>query len=141
MALWLIGLWVAALFVAGFYFGRYSGAFSGESLDPVPVQLAAETPSTSIKTEQPPAVPQNNGVAKVLIQNMKFNPPTIEVQKGAIVEWTNSDITPHTATSGTFDSRTIESDKSWRHTFTEVGSFPYACTFHPEMRGTVTVKE
>jgi len=141
MSLWLIGLWVATLFVAGFYIGRYSGAFSGDSLEPVPVAQVIENTSSATKAAQPPPTPDSGGVTKVMIENMKFDPPTIEVQKGAIVEWTNSDITPHTATSGSFDSGSIDSDKSWRHAFTEGGSFPYACTFHPEMKGTIIVKE
>jgi mono/diheme cytochrome c family protein len=79
-------------------------------------------------------------VVQVLIRNMKFNPPSLEVKKGDIVEWKNEDITPHTATSATFDSASIDPDKSWRHTFTEAGSFPYTCTFHPDMKAAIIVK-
>ena len=31
-------------------------------------------------------------------------------------------------------------DQSWQHTFTEPGDFPYACTFHPDMKADVVVK-
>jgi mono/diheme cytochrome c family protein/plastocyanin len=79
-------------------------------------------------------------VVQVVIRNMKFNPPNLEVKKGDVVEWKNDDITPHTATSATFDSASIDPDKSWRHTFTEAGSFPYTCTFHPDMKAAVIVK-
>ncbi len=79
-------------------------------------------------------------VVHVVMKNMKFDPATIEVKSGDTVEWTNEDITPHTSTSAKFDSASIDSDKSWRHTFTETGDFPYACTFHPDMKGAVIVK-
>jgi plastocyanin len=71
---------------------------------------------------------------------MKFDPPNLVVKKGDIVEWKNDDITPHTATSPTFDSGPINPEKSWRHTFTEAGSFSYSCTFHPAMKAAIVVK-
>jgi plastocyanin/mono/diheme cytochrome c family protein len=79
-------------------------------------------------------------VMTVVIQNMKFNPPTLEVHKGDTVEWKNEDLTPHTATSAKFDSGSIDPEKSWRHAFTEAGDFPYQCTFHPDMKADVVVK-
>jgi plastocyanin len=65
---------------------------------------------------------------------------TIEVKQGDVVEWKNDDLVPHTATSTSFDSGTIASGESWRHTFTNAGTFSYACTFHPAMKGVVNVK-
>jgi plastocyanin len=72
---------------------------------------------------------------------MQFVPARLEIRQGDVVEWTNDDLTPHTATSATFDSGSIEPDKSWRRTFTEAGEFPYACTFHPDMQATVVAKQ
>src|SRR5947209_3580798 len=34
VSLWLLSLYATTLFIAAFYIGRYSGDFSGESLDP-----------------------------------------------------------------------------------------------------------
>jgi plastocyanin len=80
-------------------------------------------------------------VVHVVMKNMKFVPAAVEVKAGDTVEWTNEDITAHTATSApSFDSGSIDSDKSWRHTFSSAGNFPYSCTFHPEMKALVTVK-
>jgi len=81
--------------------------------------------------------------ARVTIQAVKYSPETIEVTKGQTVEWDNKDLTPHTVTSandGEINSGSIEADASWSHTFTEVGTFPYYCTFHQEMKGTIIVK-
>jgi plastocyanin len=65
----------------------------------------------------------------------------LEVKKGDVVEWKNDDLIPHTATSPEFDSGALKSGQSWRHTFTKAGDFPYICTFHPQMKGVVIVKE
>jgi plastocyanin len=80
---------------------------------------------------------------RVTIQTVKYSLERIEIRKGETVEWDNKDLTPHTVTSqsgGEFDSGSIEPDASWSHTFTQAGEFPYTCTFHPEMNGTIVVK-
>lgn len=79
-------------------------------------------------------------VVRVVMRNMKFDPATVEVKSGDVVEWKNEDITPHTATSAAFNSASIDPDKTWKHTFSEPGNFPYSCTFHPDMKAVVTVK-
>jgi plastocyanin len=79
-------------------------------------------------------------VVKVSMRNMQFYPQTLKVKKGTVVEWKNDDLVPHTATSASFDSGSLGPGKSWRHTFTKAGQFPYACTFHPTMTGVVIVK-
>jgi plastocyanin len=100
---------------------------------PADASLPGTDESAAVKSGAP-------AVLTVVIQNMKFNPPRLEVHKGDTVEWKNEDLTPHTATSTTFDSASIDPNKSWRHTFTEAGEFPYTCTFHPDMKGGVVVK-
>ena len=86
------------------------------------------------------AKPGALAVVKVSMRNMQFNPQTLKVKKGTVVEWNNEDLVPHTATSASFDSGTIGPGKSWRYTFTKAGQFSYTCTFHPLMTGVVTVK-
>lgn len=93
---------------------------------------AAEKSGTSVAGQ--PAIVQ------VMMRNMQFSPATLEVKKGDVVEWKNDDLVAHTATSPLFDSGSIEPEKSWRHTFTDAGSFPYGCTFHPDMKASVVVK-
>lgn len=79
-------------------------------------------------------------IVKISMRNMQFSPKTLRVRKGTVVEWKNDDIVPHTATSSLFDSGTLVPGKAWRHTFTQAGQFPYSCTFHPAMTGSVIVK-
>jgi plastocyanin len=85
-------------------------------------------------------IPTSSAISQVSIRNVEFYPATIEVKKGSVVEWKNDDLIPHTATSPSFDSGSLAAGQSWRHTFTAAGTFPYICTFHPNMKGVVIVQ-
>lgn len=77
----------------------------------------------------------------VSIQDFTFNPAAIEIASGSSVRWTNNDAVPHTSTSDDpyWDSGSLANGESFVFTFDTVGEFPYHCTFHPTMHGTVTV--
>ena len=79
---------------------------------------------------------------RVLIDSTSYQPESLTVRVGDSVVWVNQDPFPHTVTSasGGFDSHTIETGKSWTYPVTKAGDFPYACIFHPMMRGTLVVK-
>lgn len=57
------------------------------------------------------------------------------------VKWGNNDGTTHTVTAngGAFDSGNIADGGTFTFTFTTVGTYPYHCTIHPTMVGTITV--
>ena len=78
----------------------------------------------------------------VVIENMQFTPATLTVRRGERVVWVNRDLFPHTATSASkvFDSGSIAPNGSWSFTPRKAGSYPYGCTFHPTMKGTITVQ-
>src|SRR5436853_4173573 len=44
LSLWLIGIYALAIFFGGAYLGRYSGSFSGDSLDPGTVPSKSHGP-------------------------------------------------------------------------------------------------
>lgn len=84
-----------------------------------------------------------------------FSPNPINVKVGQTVVWTNDDSAFHTVTSGTvggadvgkaFDSglagptALTSKGKTFEHKFDAAGEFPYHCTLHPAMVGTVSVK-
>jgi plastocyanin len=127
------------LFVAAFLHGRQmsnlaTGAAQSVTRESAPV--AQTTPAPAQAHENPA------GITQVTIRLVKFSPETIEIKTSQTVEWTNDDLTPHTVTSqgaGDLNSGSIDAGASWRHTFTQAGSFHYYCTFHPEMKGTVVV--
>jgi plastocyanin len=140
LSIWLAAVWILAVFWSGFYFGRYSGEFSGESLDPGGAKNFSGPPVTAKNEMELNHGPGAAATVTIMIRNMKFEPATLEVRQGDVIEWKNDDLTPHTATTAQFDSGSIEPEKSWRYTVRKSGTFPYACTFHPDMKGTVVVK-
>jgi plastocyanin len=82
----------------------------------------------------------------VNIDGTAFVPPKMTVAAGDTIVWVNKDPYPHTATSsatvknGGFDSKSIAGDKSWKFTAKKKGDYPYICSIHPTMTGTITVK-
>lgn len=77
----------------------------------------------------------------VNIQSMAFTPSSISVKAGTVIKWQNNDAVSHTVTSndGTSFNMTVAPGASVNITFSTAGSFPYHCSFHPSMTGTVTV--
>jgi plastocyanin len=84
-----------------------------------------------------------------------YSPNPVEVAVGQTVLWTNNDSAFHTVTSGSagapdvgqeFDSglagptALTTKGKTFEHTFSAAGEYPYFCTLHPAMVGTVVVK-
>ena len=77
----------------------------------------------------------------VTMEGIGFVPATVTVKRGDKVVWRNKDLVPHTATApGTFDSRQIGVGKSWTWTAKAPGRHEYVCTYHPGMKGVVTVQ-
>ncbi|MFL5775941.1 MAG: cupredoxin family copper-binding protein [Chloroflexota bacterium] len=78
----------------------------------------------------------------VAISGFSFSPHDISVAVGDTVTWTNSDAQAHTATAddGSFDTGTLGNNASGSATFSKAGSFPYHCSIHSSMTGTVTVQ-
>jgi plastocyanin len=68
---------------------------------------------------------------------------TVVIGKNNTVQWTNNDVSIHTATSdtaGAFDSGNIAAGASAQFTFTAPGTYNYHCVYHAWMLGTIIVK-
>ena len=78
----------------------------------------------------------------ITIEMMQFSPKTIEVNVGDKVIWKNKDLVPHTVTADNkaFNSGNIPINRSWEFVAHKKGTFPYSCTLHPTMKGTLIVK-
>ena len=117
-----------------------------------PMQLAGSTNATDQASDnaQVSIVPGAS-----TLTDKAFSPNSIEVTVGQTVVWTNDDSAFHTVTSGTagaadvgkeFDSgltgptALTSKGKTFEHTFDRIGDYPYFCTLHPAMVGTVIVK-
>ena len=75
-------------------------------------------------------------------QEWSYAPDQLSVKVATTVVWTNTGAVAHTVTAdnGTsFDSGSIEPKAGFRLTPTTAGTFAYHCTFHPWMKGTLTV--
>jgi len=99
-------------------------------------------PATTPQTQVP-------GSNTVTIQNFAFNPPTLSISPGTTVIWVNKDTVDHevindasgsSAEGAIFRSPVIPKDGSYSFTFTSLGTYPYHCSIHPSMKGTITVQ-
>ncbi|MFT6531462.1 MAG: plastocyanin [Limimaricola cinnabarinus] len=89
----------------------------------------------------PPPRPAMGRLHEVEIKGFAFLPAALTIAAGDMVIFTNADLAPHTATSetGLFDSGRLGRGQSVRMSFATPGTYPYLCTLHPKMRGTITV--
>ncbi|MCA1843840.1 MAG: cupredoxin domain-containing protein [Actinobacteria bacterium] len=74
---------------------------------------------------------------------LQFEPMTVQVSRGDVVEWTSTGSIPHNVTFDQYPGMTSGTmSRGDRHEvrFMASGSYPYRCTFHPGMNGTVTVR-
>jgi plastocyanin len=82
--------------------------------------------------------------AEVKVDNFSFSPATLTVAAGTTVTWTNRDDIPHTVVSTddpkAFKSKVLDTDEKFTFTFSKAGTYPYFCSVHPKMTGTVVVK-
>ena len=78
----------------------------------------------------------------VVISGTAFTPVTLTVNAGDRIVWKNDDPFAHTVTSheGQFDSKEIAAGQSWTFRATRKGTFPYICTLHRTMKGTLIVR-
>lgn len=85
----------------------------------------------------------------VSMRDMSFSPANIKIKKGTKVTWTNNDTVGHNVVATTPSSSgglptshpLFGKGETFSHTFNTVGTFPYTCTPHPFMKGTVEVVE
>ena len=110
------------------------------------VSCGGGSSSTGVPNSNPqtPTTPTTPTVTtSVTLQNSSFSPSAIQVSSGAVVTFTNNDAIAHNVT---FTSTVIGATgdfTSGSKTLTmpsAVGDYPFRCTLHAGMTGTVTVK-
>jgi len=77
----------------------------------------------------------------VHVHDYAFVPKTLTIAAGTTVRFINDDDEPHTVTAfdKSFDSKGLDTNEKYDHTFTTPGTFRYFCTLHPMMRGAIVV--
>jgi plastocyanin len=90
-----------------------------------------------------PATPSGGVAATTVdIKGFAFNPAETRVKVGQKVTWTNDDSAEHNviADDGTFKSEDLEQGDTFEYTADKAGTFSYVCTYHPQMKATLTVE-
>jgi plastocyanin len=97
--------------------------------------LSAASPGSPAKAPQATS-------AEVKVDNFSFGPATLTVAVGTTVTWTNRDDIPHTivSTDKVFKSKVLDTDEKFSFTFAKAGTYPYFCSIHPKMTGSVVVQ-
>lgn len=95
---------------------------------------------TEINQIAQPVSNQNTGAISISIQNFKFNPDSLTINKGDTVIWTNQDAMPHKISGSGFVSNNLSNGQSYSFTFKDAGNYEYICSIHPSMKGKIIVK-
>jgi plastocyanin len=77
----------------------------------------------------------------VSIKDFSFEPAAISAKVGDVIAFTNTGAAPHTATldAGGCGTTTIQPGSADGLRFTVAGTYPFHCTIHTQMKGTITV--
>jgi plastocyanin len=99
--------------------------------------LALSACGTSGATTTTP--PADQAGPTVAIEDLAYTPETLTVQAGATVTWVWRDgAVAHDVKGDGFRSE-VMAEGTFRHRFTQPGSYDYLCTLHPNMTGTIEV--
>ncbi len=97
-------------------------------------------PASSGATSPSPTAPQRALTPTLTIEGFAFGAP-LSVQPGQRIRVVNEDSAPHTVTAANraFDLRIPGGATSEFTAPRSPGSYPFLCTIHPTMKGTLTV--
>ena len=116
------------------------GSGSSSPTNPTP------TPTAPTPAPTPPATSISATVSIPIgassLGSRAYVPTPVTIAPGGTVRWTNDDTIAHTTTSNSavWNSGNVSPGDHFDVTFTTAGTFPYHCTIHPGMVGTVTVQ-
>ncbi len=79
---------------------------------------------------------------EVFMTNSAFDPSTITITSGTTLTWTNKESMTHTVTSDSliFNSGYMSKNQTFSYAFNKIGTYPYRCIYHNNMKGTIIVK-
>lgn len=79
------------------------------------------------------------GGTTVAVIDNEFQPADLSVSAGDTVTWEWQGNIPHNVKGDGFESE-IQDEGTFTYTFDSAGEYPYECTIHPGMEGTITVQ-
>lgn len=126
-------------------FAGACGSSGHSAIQPGNPSTTASSTSPTTASTGPPTSSAPSAAAAIVIKNYKFVPADMTVTPGETVTVRNDDSVTHTMTAQSdgakaFDTGSI--DPGATATFTApktAGSYPFICSIHPFMRGTLTV--
>ncbi len=106
-----------------------------------PVTSPSQAATSPVQPQAQSQATSQSAKTTIKIHTFKFEPATGTIAVGETVQFINVDEEPHTVTStdGAFDSKALDTNQTWNYTATKSGTFPYICSVHPFMKGTLTV--
>jgi plastocyanin len=120
---------------------------AGDELDDAEDPVA-DTSEDATDTADDPAGEEAPATASptVVVRDIAFQEPSITVQAGTPVTWSNEDGVAHTVTAGTPEESTGEFDEELpaggevQVTLDDPGTYAYWCRIHPSMTAEVVVE-
>lgn len=111
------------------------------------VSAAACGNEPSSPSQMPPVTPPDGPSITIPVGaeglgNRAYIPADLDVAVGTTVTWINGDAIPHTSTSDApgWNSGIVAPGGRYSSTFQTAGTFPYHCSLHPGMVGSVVVR-
>ena len=134
-------VWLAVLAALLLSFGLLAGC-GGSSATATTSGGAATTAAPGVTTSGGTATSAAGNAVQVIMINRSYNPQQVTVKVGDTVTWVNQDSPQHdvVADNGEFKSSLFDKGGTFSFTFTKAGTFPYHCSIHPGMVGTVVVQ-
>ena len=131
----MLSLRLAVVSVSLVFAVACGGGYSSSPTEPSPVPSPMPAPGGPSSAVTIPAGAESLG-------NRAYRPTELNVAVGTTVTWMNMDSVSHTSTSDVtgWNSRSIAPGGQFTFAFQTAGTFPYHCTIHPGMVGTVVVR-
>jgi plastocyanin len=115
----------------------FAVACAGSDAPPnAPSPMPSPTPAPGGGPSSSVAIP----VGAEALGNRAYVPADVNVAVGTTVTWRNTDSVSHTSTSDAWNSGIVAPGGQFSFAFQTAGTFPYHCTIHPGMTGTVVVR-
>ena|SRR5688572_6910473 len=106
----------------------------------VPTHAGLGAPDHPRPTQHTLADKPKSRTHDVDITSKGFSPNRLTLKAGDSVSWTNTDSRGHTVTGPGFGSGNIKPGGRFSFRFPKPGNYPYSCSLHPRMKGTIIVQ-
>jgi len=109
----------------------------------VPLPTLAPQAIISRTAREPQPTPTGEPISlqpRVEVVDYGYSPAQLVIHPGQSVTWVNQGTDGHDVTGSDWHSGPLTPQDAYTRVFVQPGTYPYECTFHPEMRGSVIVQ-